>query len=492
MPAYLRVVLILIAVVIFCGGIVYSSLQPPAPLEVPERGVTLHGVTVINPGRERRSNTSVIVRGNRIERVQPTLPPSLADDEDFAGMYVLPGLSDMHVHFPMAALPGQTELFAFLFLYYGITTVRDAGDIDGSAVGPAREGVAKQLFPGPRIYACGPFVDGDSPLWKNTRQVLKPEQAGAVVDEIFKSGFDCVKAYNGLSAEVLAALREAAEEADLPLIGHTPKGVPYEVARLDDAQHGIGIPPELDEDLDYPEIMKAWSLVDEARRKSIVETVRKYDMANTPTLVSSERLMRFDDYETLRKNPDTELLPRFYSDVIWSPTEGIPGLRNLTPEGFQALHDSMHPRLSMIKALYDAGARLHLGTDVQTAFVVPGVSLYHEMDLFVSAGLTIEQVWGIATRGPAKTLRNPKHGRIVKDALADLLIFSKDPTADMDAINSLEAVVADGRLYYSDDLEEQLGEYQSWFGGIIYETVSTRLVRQAMAAQFGDDAESSD
>ena len=94
-------------------------------------------------------------------------------------MYVLPGLTDMHVHFPPPALSGQTELFAFLMLYHGITAVRDAGDVDGQSSAPARDGVASGLFPGPRIFSCGPFLDGDPPLWGNSIVIGSPEEARA-------------------------------------------------------------------------------------------------------------------------------------------------------------------------------------------------------------------------------------------------------------------------------------------------------------------------
>ena len=49
----------------------------------------------------------------------------------------------------------------------------------------------------------------------------------------------CVKAYNELDAETLAAVREAAHARGLPVIGHVPRRVPFEVARLDDVRRSV-------------------------------------------------------------------------------------------------------------------------------------------------------------------------------------------------------------------------------------------------------------
>jgi hypothetical protein len=165
----------------------------------------LHDVTLIEPGLSRIDHRRLVVTGNTIEAIQPALP---GGDNPFAGMYVLPGLADLHVHFPPSTLAGQTELFAFLYLYHGITAARDAGDVDGSASDPARSGIAEGRFPGPRLFACGPFVDGDPPLWKNSLVARNPEEGRRAVQSIAERGYDCVKAYDGLDAETLAAVRE--------------------------------------------------------------------------------------------------------------------------------------------------------------------------------------------------------------------------------------------------------------------------------------------
>ncbi len=198
-----RALVALIVLGALAGGGVYLVVRPPEPLALPSRGLTLGDVTVVNPGVERLENRRIVVEGSEISEIGDADP---GEADEFSGMFVLPGLTDMHVHFPPSGLPGQSELFAFLFLYHGITTVRDAGDVDGTASESARSAIAAERFPVPRVFSCGPFVDGADPLWGNSLVAIDADQGRQAVETIAAGGWDCVKAYNGLDAETLAAI----------------------------------------------------------------------------------------------------------------------------------------------------------------------------------------------------------------------------------------------------------------------------------------------
>jgi imidazolonepropionase-like amidohydrolase len=216
----------------------------------------------------------------------------------------------------------------------------------------------------------------------------------------------------------------------------------------------------------------------------IVAASRDLGIAHTPTLVVGERLLGMQDYAALRESTDAKLLPRFYRDVIWSPRDGIPVLRRLEPADFPVLRDAAARELRLVKRLFDAGVRIHAGSDTQNPFVVPGASLHRELRLLVAAGLEPEQALAAATRVPGEFLRRPGLGRLEPGAPADLLIFRADPTRSLDALDSLEAVVADGRLYTRSDLDAQLARYRSHFDGALYDVVSVALVRRALARMF--------
>lgn len=474
-----RVAGALALLVLAATGGLWWIVRPPAPLAVPERGATLDGVTVIEPGRGRAERRRVVVEGDRIASVEAARD----DGGPWSGLFVTPGLTDMHVHFPPAALAGQSELFAFLFLYHGVTAVRDAGDVDGTASDPVRRGVAEGRFPGPRAFVCGPFVDGEPPLWSNTLLARDPEEGRRAVETLAAAGSDCVKAYNGLDAETLDAIREAAHARGLPVIGHVPSRVAFERARLDDAQHLIGIPPPSgDASLRFPFVLKQWELLDDARLDRLIALARDERIAITPTLVTIDRLLGMQDWARMQREPDARLVPRFYREVIWSPDGGTSPAGQMAAEDFAMVRRAFAIMKRTVKRMHDGGARLHSGSDTLVAFVVPGASLHRELRLLVDAGLTPEQALAISMRDSAADLGVAGLGTVAPGAPAELLVFREDPTASLDALGSLAAVVRDGRLYPRESLDAQLARYRAHYDGALYDAIVTPLVRRALAA----------
>jgi hypothetical protein len=71
------------AVVIALAVAVGISLRQPTPLTVPPQGVALAGVTVVNPGLERRADQLIVVEGStclpRSRRISGASEP-MSDD----------------------------------------------------------------------------------------------------------------------------------------------------------------------------------------------------------------------------------------------------------------------------------------------------------------------------------------------------------------------------------------------------------------------------
>jgi hypothetical protein len=338
-------------------------------------------------------------------------------------------------------------------------------------------------MPGPRIFACGPFIDGPQPEWENSRVVTDPSSAKAVVQAVQAEGYDCLKLYNSLSPEVLAALVAAAKEENLPTIGHVPLTTSYP-GGIGDVQHftGASFVPRIDP-RQFPEIMDTWASFDEEQAVRTVKATLDAGAANTPTLITTLKAANFDRYEDMRRSPEAALLPRFFADVVWHPTEGL--RRDTTAKNLNRLKAALPAIRSLVKRLHDAGATLHVGTDTLTAFVVPGADMHEEMRLFVDAGIPLEEVWRLATSGNGAALKAGL-GRLDAGAPADFLIFRADPTQDLANLSTLEAIVADGRLYTKADLEQRLDRLRDHWSNPVVDGIVTELVRTAMA-QFRKD-----
>lgn len=474
---FVRISIICVTAVILAAIWIWTSFLPPSPLGVPAPGLLLTDVTIINPGRDRTPNAALTVEGEVITSIG-SAPTNAGGQGPYAGHYVLPGLIDMHVHHAAARVK-LTEYFALLFLAHGVTSVRDAGDTDGTALEPARGGIETLQFPGPRIFASGPFVDIDAVRWANTRLLSDPEDARRAVTELKSQGFDFVKAYDHLTTELLAVLKEAADEEGLGVFGHVPIDLSYEQALLPDAQHFYGIPgPELLESGSMKDRIASWKGVDEARLQVIVDTATAHGLANTPTLVSKAQLLKLGNYEATLSEPEAAILPRFFSEIIWSPVEGIPFYRELDAQDYADLADQVEKMKTLAKMLHEAGAQLYAGSDTLQPFVAPGDALQRELKLLVEAGISAEDVWQIATADSGKALGQEKLGVIEAGAPADLLIFSEDPTADIDALDSLQAVVARGRLYTKTELDDALKTLQDHYAGPVYDRITQSAARK--------------
>jgi imidazolonepropionase-like amidohydrolase len=386
--------------------------------------------------------------------------PFAPDTDRYAGAFVLPGLIDMHVHQPPDTPLGDVELAALLFLRHGVTAVRDTGSFDG-AVLETRRRIHDGEIAGPRIFACGPILDGDPPFWSGSRVVRDAAEARRVVDELAALKVDCIKVYDRLSPEALAAIRDAAERHGLPVIGHVPDAVQFSDARLADVQHLTGVVERGEE-------------LTQARVRAIVTASAALQIAHTPTLVFLERVARLTDYRHELADPAARMLPRYYREILWNPAYDA-RLRGLEHGDEGALRETLRNAKRIVKELHDAGVAIHAGTDAMSPFVVPGASLHEEMWELVDAGLTPEEVWIAATRTAAKALGQSALGTVRIGAPADLLIFRQDPTMDLNALQTLEAVVAAGRLYPREALQEAAGRWQKHFASPVYDTISMWL-----------------
>ena len=445
----------------------------------------LRDVTLVQPGRWRREHQSLVVRGGEIGAIGPALAQSEVSGggDALRGSFVLPGFVDAHAHYPPASLPGQSQLFSFLFLYHGVTGVRDPGDIDGSAHPKARGDLDAGRYPGPRLLQCGYFVDGEPPIWRNTLVVRTPADAAPAVARIASEGYGCVKVYERLDGPRLAAIREAAREHGLPVIGHVPYAVPYEEARIDDAQHLIGVAaPSGSAYRNTTERNVDWFAVDEARMEAVAQAALDAAMANTPTLVTLDTIAHLDDYEGLRNAPWARLLPRLYRDVIWAPDSGV-GVQAMPPEAYERLRATLPVRRAVVRRMYERGVELHSGTDTLVSFLVPGHALHRELRLLAEAGIPPEDVMRIATETSASVLATPGLGTLAVGAPADLVLFGSDPTRDLAALDDIRGVVRDGRFYSRERLDAQLERYRAHFEGPLYERLSMGIVRAVLRLQ---------
>src|SRR2546425_7138289 len=154
----------------------------------------IHNAALIDgTSADPRPGVSVLVEDARIARIAPASalkPDRDATVIDATERFLLPGLTDAHVHFsatesdgratrPLAAFALGVAAFIEETLDQGFTTVRDAGGLD-----PAwAQVVAKGLLRGPRILPSGAFLSqtGGHGDWRLPHQDAIEQGIGGLI-----------------------------------------------------------------------------------------------------------------------------------------------------------------------------------------------------------------------------------------------------------------------------------------------------------------------
>lgn len=460
----------LLAPVLVAGVLGADVASPMAP----QAAITaVNDVTLVVPGQQARPGQELLIDKGRIRKIQPASDHS----GPYSGMYVIPGLIDMHTHWPTFGLANEDAMYAFLHLSHGVTTVRVLGHTADDTTTPVVQALASGEYAGPRITRCGAFVDGNPPAWKGARVVETPEQAERVVADLYEAGSSCIKVYDKLSLEVLNAVRVAAKARGLPVIGHVPEGLDVEQARLDDYQHMRGFPPLPPGTFPrYPLFLSQWELVDAAWQRQLIALLKAQGSAVTPTLVTIDRLLASFNYADMINDAAYRLVPPYYTDALWSIDNGINAARFLDDEQ-RAMVKRAYPQMAaMVLALQQAGVPIHAGTDTGAPGVVPGAGLHRELQLLNSAGLSPEEALMAATTNAARFLGDDYQPLLEEGALADFVILRRDPRQGLDALDTIVAVVKNGELYTRETLDAQAGRYRESFDTIAHRYIIPKLV----------------
>lgn len=99
---------------------------------------------------------------------------------------------------------------------------------------------------------------------------------------------------------------------------------------------------------------------------------------------------------------------------------------------------------SNLRALVDAGVPVLIGTDMPNPGTAAGVSVHHELELFVEAGISPLTALRSATALPAEVFGLHDRGRIQTGMRADLVMVKGNPMEDITATRNIVAVWKNG------------------------------------------------
>jgi len=382
------------------------------------------GTLVDGTGREPLHGATIVLRDGRVAEVTAGGVASLpagTEGIDARGKWIVPGLIDMHVHYH----PGWMDA---LFLRHGVTTVRDVGSGLDSIL-ELREDSRAPGVPRPRIFACGPLIDGPSPRHGRgiSVSVQTVAEARAVARRLLDRGVDCLKIYEQLTPPLVEAIVREAHGTSIPVTAHLRDSTALQALEIGvrGLEHAFG-----------------FEACDEIVAAQVVRRVVERGAYVVPTLAITEQISRFG-------SPEQQTMALL--DEI--PAARRRHWRATATAASPARTAGATRRLGCLKVfvarLQRAGGHVVAGSDTSNPYVVPGASLHRELELLVEAGLSPSEALAAATRtaaaflGQARTLGTLEVGKT-----ADLVVLGADPLASIAAIRRIEVVIRDGRVVW--------------------------------------------
>jgi imidazolonepropionase-like amidohydrolase len=409
----------------------------------PQVTVIRAGTLIDGKSDSPRHDQVIVIRGNRIESVADAASakiPTAATTVDLSRATVLPGLIDSHTHiflqgevpseggydanilkYPLAFRAARATVAVRRALEQGFTTLRDV-ETEGAGYGDVgiKEAIDGGYIPGPRLFVStraisttgGYPLEGYAPeldMPKGVQIIDGPVEARKATREQLDHGADWIKVYTthrswvGKNGELASQPTVTLEE--LKAITDETHGWGKKVACH--AYSGIGLQRALDGGCDS--IEHGLQMTD-AQIAQMVKQGTWY----CPTLSV------------------------YYYD--WSPAD--------TPDGQRdRLRASAHEE-SFRKAI-KAGVKIVFGTDMGG---IPWTEpIAQEFPRMVGLGMSSMDAIKSATSRAAEMLDMPgKIGVIAPGAYADVIAVPSDPLSDIKALEQVQFVMKDGKLFRND------------------------------------------
>lgn len=426
-------------------------------------------VSVVPMDRERiLEEHTVVVRDGIIEIVAPSYRvdvPEAAEVIDGAGLFLMPGLADLHVSLPNSrASTQEVQDFLFLLLANNIMTVRG---LDGS-INHVRfkRDVASGTLLGPRIWPGAPAL-GD----ENARE------GQAAIDRMMenrRSGFDFQTLAGDMPLSVWDSVTEEAHSRGYTFGGTIPPSVGLRSALssgISTVEHLDGYLKEvvsdevragMDAGLEVS-LGEQVAAVEGRKMRAMAAHTRSSDTWVVPTLHSWELRYGAPNVDSLLLLPEMNFVPEFISDG-WIVDLGS------SPAGTEPGQALLQVRRRILRALTMAGVGVLMGTDSPGPFHVPGFSLRHELRSMMGAGLTPYEILVTGTRNVAEYARREllefsDFGTVNEGNQADLLLLRANPLENLDALWDQEGIMVRGRWIPRTEIDERLAEMRTRIGG---------------------------
>jgi Tol biopolymer transport system component len=397
------------------------------PRDTPHGAVVLRGATAITmKGDQVIANADILIMNDRIAGIGPrdslTIPKD-ASVRDVSGKYILPGYTDVHLHWAdvRRGILSLEDPGFLSTLAYGVTTGLDPSTLSIDMIA-YQDLIDAGMMIGPRVFSTGPavFSFNDLQSEQQTLNVLRR------YSEFYR--IRNLKEYRTGNRRQRQWVIQAAKTLHLHTTTEGALDMKLDMTQVQDGfagnEHAYSAAPIADD---------------------IVQLFARSGTSYTPTLqIGNGGPAAQNEYYAQRSPVDDAKLRHF-----------MPGF--FLDHKMERIHWAL-PReydfplvASGAAAIQRAGGLVAVGSHGE----VPGLGFHLEMQALASGGMTPMEVLHAATVGSSRTIgRESEFGTLEARKFADLQILDKDPRVDIRNTLSIREVMKNGRLYNASTLDE--------------------------------------
>lgn len=429
---------------------------------------SIEHVMLIDGVHAPQPDMTVSIEGERISNVAPgaTAHPK-GRRIDGTGKFLMPGLIDVHIHlrggFDVAgkvdaelAPPNRAEGVAALasYLYAGVTTVFDAGN-RADHILPLRADERAGKILSPRIFATGNLI---------TYPGSHGDRVAVRISDFEKDKALLDKHIAEQQPDILKLTLEEEGWGSRPMIPLMPVELLEKITRYYN-EHGIRTTVHVSSELRSLEAIYAGSdtlahpVIQGPVSDSFVRLMaaKKVPFASTLTIG--------DNYSRLAEHPEFLDQPLYAASLTAGEREQM---KTKTRAEWQARSWTWWMKIMTpiaqenVRKIHAAGGKVACGTDQSS-----GAATQRELELLTAAGISPLDSLKIATYNSAVFLgMSDRLGSVDSGKLADLVLLSKDPTADINNAKSIVFVVKNGQIIDESQLPLAGGKQRKRYAGI--------------------------
>jgi hypothetical protein len=397
-----------------------------------EDAYVIENVGIIDPIDGLELNMSVVIKENKILDIFKTREIVLSPKNKVhkgTNKFIIPGLWDSHIHF--AFEKDLATSMPNLFLYHGITSLRDTGG-EFDFVNKFKQEAISNPKTKSRVKIAGPLIDGKFNVYDGSNiyfpklsiQNIDNNQLERNVRLLIDKKVDFLKAYEMLSPAQFKILSNLAKENNLKLTGHVPLSMSVIEASnlgLNSMEHLRNLElsmtemseklfqerknlllnkssikgSELRSLIHSKQRMKSINDLDSIKINNVIDALIKNDVWQIPTLILYKNFAN----KTF-KNPDylqfLNLLPEERKEEWIKKINAIDNVISKDVVEYTVWSKKM------VDFMHDRGISFMAGTDTPIGFLIPGLSLHQEIQELHESGLSELEAIQTATINPAK------------------------------------------------------------------------------------------